>query len=429
MGNRADRRERLRTLLTLILLTALLGQVDIRPFSQYFRFSLAVPALALILLYFPSASPLLYSLTAGAVMLLLRAGIAAAGQSDVTFFLSCLEQAPVMFFYLTYGSLFFLLNLRKRSERGVRLFFALLACEVTANMAELFARHGFWALPLEQGVFFVVLIGILRSGATAAVYRLSIYWQERHDRKQHEARYRRMLLFFSNIKTDLLFFHKSMDDIETAMKFSYSLYEKLKGGELGEEALSVSRRIHEVKKEYQRIIASMEKVLSEEYSVQPMRLSDIFRLLRTSTETLLAIQNIPIMVSFKCGDDWVIGQYYTIISIINNLVINAVEAMADRAGGGSIDVTARREEGCCVIEVADNGPGISDDLLDCIFEPGFSTKFDPATGEMSTGLGLAHVKTIVETHCGGRISVHPGPEGVVFRILIPGDRMNGGHGV
>lgn len=427
LENTLHRRERIETLLTLVLLTAFLGQLDIRPFSEHFRFSFGVPILALILLYFPSASPLIYASIAGAVMLPLRAVIAVASSDALTFSEYCVQHAPVMIFYLAYGTLFSALKVRKRSESGIRLFFSLLTCEILANIAELFMMHLIMTQPLERGVFFVVLVGITRSGATAAAYRLSIYWQERHDRAQHEARYRRMLPFFANIKTDLLFFHKSMDDIETAMKYSYSLYEKLKNDPLGEEALSVSRRIHEVKKEYQRIIASMEKALSGEYIEYPMRLADIFTLLEANTRSLLEIQNIPITVSFRSSGDWMVEHYYTVISILNNLVINAVEAMADRAGGGAIRVTARRDGGDCVMEVADNGPGIPEDLLDCVFEPGFSTKFDPNTGEMSTGIGLHHVKTIVEKHCGGNLEISSNHEGTLFRIRIPGEKMDGGN--
>lgn len=428
MNDQTDRRDLGKTLFALILLTALLGQIDIRPFSSYFRFSLGVPALAFIMLYFPAAHPLLYAATAGAVMVLLRCVISAFSPEKTPLVSYLVTHLPVMAFYLTYGCFFSLLKVRERSGRGVPLFFALLFCEVLANFAELFVRNTYLAQPVERGVFFVILFGVMRSGATAAVYRLTIRWQDRHDRAMHQARYRRMLLFFSNIKTDLLFFHKSMDDIETAMKYSYSLYEKLKGGELGEESLAVSRRIHEVKKEYQRIIASMEKVLSGEYIDEPMRLPDIFSQLKANTETLLATRGIPVTVSFRCSLDWVVRHYYTIISIINNLVINAVEAMEGRASGGTIAVTARREGDLCVIKVADNGPGIAEDLFDCIFEPGFSTKFDPATGAMSTGIGLAHVKKIVEDHCGGRISLTSGPGGTVFRIEIPAASMDGGDG-
>lgn len=426
MANRLHRREQLETLFTLILLTAFLGQLDIRPFSDQFRFSLGVPTLALILLYFPTAPPLAYATITGAVMLPLRGLIAMNASQDLTFIEYCVAHTHVMFFYVTYGSLFSLLKIQKRSGSAPRLFFSLLVCEILANMAELFVMHLFMTQPLERGVFFVVLVGITRSGATAAVYRLSIHWRERHARTQYEARYRRMLPFFSNIKTDLLFFHKSMDDIESAMKYSYSLYEKLRGGELGEEALSVARRIHEVKKEYQRIIASMEKALSEEYVEHPMRLADIFSLLEANTRSLLEIQNIPITVSFKCTGDWTVAQYYTIISIVDNLVINAVEAMADRAGGGAIRVYARLEGDDCIMEIADNGPGIPEDLLDCIFEPGFSTKFDPNTGEMSTGIGLPHVKTIVEKHCGGSLTVSANSGGTLFYIRIPCEKLVGG---
>lgn len=427
MNTASDKGALVRTLLTLILLIAFLGQLDIRPFSNDFRFSLGVPVLAFILLYFPTASPVVYSTIAGTVMVILRGVIAFGSPEEITLSLYIFRNLPVMIFYMAFGCLFSLFDVQRRSGKGMHLFFLLLACEILANVAELFVMHVFLSQPLERGVFFVVLIGMMRSGATAAVYRLTIYYQVRHDRALHEARYRRMLLFFSTIKTDLLFFRKSMDDIESAMKYSYSLYEKLKGGELGEEALSVSRRIHEVKKEYQRLTASMEKVLSGEYVEEPMRLSDMFSLLQANTETLLATGKPPITVSFSCNEDWTIKHYYTIISIINNLVINAVEAMAGLRGG-AITVTARRDGDDCILEVADNGPGIAEDLLDCIFEPGFSTKFDPDTGEMSTGIGLAHVKSIVEHNCNGKITVDSSPEGTLFRIWIPVKSMNGGDG-
>lgn len=428
MTDKTNRRERAEILLTMILLTAFLGQVDIRPFSGSFRFSLAVPALSLFLLYFRSANPLTYSIIAGLVMMLLRSLIAAASSDwPITLNELLARQSPFLPFYFTFGLMFILLQVQERSGHGPSLFFSLLTCEVMANTVEVMILNHLNPQPLEKAFFFIVLIGLLRSGATTAVYRLSVYWQKRHDRKQQLERYRRMLLFFSNLKTDILFFRKTMEDIETAMKYSYSLYEKLKGNDLGDEALSISRRIHEVKKEYQRIAASMEKALSGEYIEQPMSLSDIFNLIQANTETLLVARQSPIEVDFKCHDDWLIGHYYTIISIVNNLCINAVEAMAEE-NGGKIEISARSEGGDCLIEVTDTGPGISEDILDCIFDPGFSTKFNPQTGEMSTGIGLAHVKNIVENYYRGRISVRPG-RGARFQIRIPAENLKGRQGL
>lgn len=412
-------KERFELIWPLIFLTVFLGQVYARPFSDLFRFSFSVPALSLILLFFPNTSPMLYSAAAGLAMFLFRVAIGAASQLDPMWGALLLQHFPGFVFYLSFGALFSYFRVQTRAGSGLGLFFPLLLCEILANLAELFVIHLRSPQPMERAVFFVILVGLMRSAATVALYRLTIYWQERHDRQEREERYRRMLLFFSNIKTDLLFFRKSMDDIESAMKYSYSLYEKLKRGQLGEEALSAARRIHEVKKEYQRLIVSMEKVLSGEYSEQPLRLSEIFALLQAGTESQIGGKKIK--VSFRCDDDWTSGLDYKMISIINNLVTNSIEAMGENPQKGRIEVSARIDQGRCLIEVADNGPGIGADLLDCIFEPGFSSKFDPKTGAMSTGLGLAHVKNIVETHSGGHIQVDSDSRWTRFRINLPLD--------
>ncbi|MGE5498159.1 MAG: ATP-binding protein, partial [Syntrophothermus sp.] len=73
------------------------------------------------------------------------------------------------------------------------------------------------------------------------------------------------------------------------------------------------------------------------------------------------------------------------------------------------------EKGCeCVlIEIADNGPGIPEEILDKIFEPFFTTK------EKGSGLGLPIVKRTVNAH-GGVIQVLSRVnEGTTFRIYLP----------
>ena len=68
-----------------------------------------------------------------------------------------------------------------------------------------------------------------------------------------------------------------------------------------------------------------------------------------------------------------------------------------------------------VFQVSDNGPGITEDTLEHIFEPFFSTK-DPGKG---TGLGLSVVFGIVERHS-GTISVISKPgRGTRFRVYLP----------
>lgn len=81
--------------------------------------------------------------------------------------------------------------------------------------------------------------------------------------------------------------------------------------------------------------------------------------------------------------------------VLSNLVTNAIQAMH---GGGSLRVTARREDGQVLIAVQDTGSGIAPDVLRKIFQPLFTTK---AKG---IGLGLAVCESLVHAN-GGRITV------------------------
>lgn len=98
-----------------------------------------------------------------------------------------------------------------------------------------------------------------------------------------------------------------------------------------------------------------------------------------------------------------------------NLVVNAAQAMPR---GGIVTVTARIEPKGSVpwliIEVRDEGLGLTTRATEKMFQPFFTTK---ATG---TGLGLAVVKRIVESH-GGEVSARPNVErGTTFTIRLPG---------
>ena len=98
--------------------------------------------------------------------------------------------------------------------------------------------------------------------------------------------------------------------------------------------------------------------------------------------------------------------------VILGIAANGLEAMDGR---GRLTVRTHLAGDEVVIEVADAGPGIPDDVLPRIFDPFFTTK-PPAQG---TGLGLAIAQGIVADH-GGRIEVTTKPgEGAVFRVVLP----------
>lgn len=112
------------------------------------------------------------------------------------------------------------------------------------------------------------------------------------------------------------------------------------------------------------------------------------------------------------------------MSILANLVNNALESFAPKQHNRYIKIHHSLAECCHLFTVSDNGSGISPGNLKYIFTPGFSTKFDYETGDVYRGVGLSHVKTIVTEHFKGDILVDSVPErGTTFEIKIPADSL------
>lgn len=99
-----------------------------------------------------------------------------------------------------------------------------------------------------------------------------------------------------------------------------------------------------------------------------------------------------------------------------NLILNAEQAIRQVRESGHIWIRTRRIGAKRVaLEVADDGPGVSPDVIVHIFDPFFTTK--PAG--MGTGLGLSILYGIVHQH-GGEVSVEDRPGGgAVFRVELP----------
>jgi signal transduction histidine kinase len=113
-------------------------------------------------------------------------------------------------------------------------------------------------------------------------------------------------------------------------------------------------------------------------------------------------QRIPLLVN-SFGSE--LNQVWT------NIIDNAIDAMH---GKGELRVRTYRDDGCVVVEIGDNGPGVPEEVQPHIFEPFFTTK---GVGE-GTGLGLDTVQRIVKKHR-GNIQVNSRPGDTRFQIWLP----------
>ena len=102
--------------------------------------------------------------------------------------------------------------------------------------------------------------------------------------------------------------------------------------------------------------------------------------------------------------------------VMLNLLLNAVQAVADQEGERTVEVAGwlDGDAGQAVLRVTDSVPGIPEELAEQVFAPFFTTK---ATG-VGTGLGLAVARRIAEEHSGTLVAV-PSPTGGAFEFRLP----------
>ncbi|MCE9651635.1 MAG: porin PorA family protein [Nitrosarchaeum sp.] len=137
-----------------------------------------------------------------------------------------------------------------------------------------------------------------------------------------------------------------------------------------------------------------------------MKLVSILKILEESIKNT----NIPnnVSLTFPKNDFSLIANKVQLEAAFSNLLSNSVDAIGEN--NGNITIRARNEKDQIILEFEDSGIGIPKENLEKIFEPLFTTK------QRGTGLGLASVKSIIDTH-GGTISVKSPP--TVFTITLP----------
>ncbi len=108
------------------------------------------------------------------------------------------------------------------------------------------------------------------------------------------------------------------------------------------------------------------------------------------------------------------GDSQQIEQIIINVIINSSHALED-VHAPQISIMVSSENGKHILTIKDNGKGISEDVLDKIWQPFFTTK---PKGE-GTGLGLSICKEMIEAHKGTMEYTGKDGTGAEFTITIP----------
>jgi C4-dicarboxylate-specific signal transduction histidine kinase len=109
------------------------------------------------------------------------------------------------------------------------------------------------------------------------------------------------------------------------------------------------------------------------------------------------------------------GDRIQLQQVVLNLVMNAIEAMADTdTGSRALTIHSRRDgAGCVVVGVRDSGPGLDPKDLEIIFDRFYTTK------PSGMGMGLSVSRSIVDAHGGRLWAVSLESRGAMFQLSLP----------
>ena len=125
-------------------------------------------------------------------------------------------------------------------------------------------------------------------------------------------------------------------------------------------------------------------------------------------------KNIELIQELNCHDRF-ISYPNELKQVILNLIKNAEDALLEkRIENPYIKISTYKENDKYILEVSDNAGGVKEGIMENIFDPYFSTK----TKKEGTGLGLYMSKTIIEEHCGGKLTIANNNDGAVFTVEL-----------
>ncbi|UQZ34797.1 ATP-binding protein [Paenibacillus sp. PK3_47] len=410
--------------------TAVAGEFKINPFDgDIFRIAMGSSAFLLFLLLMRRLPYITTGVAIGIVVLLFRTATDMAWGSGLTLAESFASHFSAMVYYMVFAVLMHIIKSRIDTFPPLVLGGVTALIDLLSNEMELLTR----LIVLDSASFhlndwaYLMAIAVLRTYFTTGVYSSIAISQLRITQREQTRRLEQMLGFGSGLYGEVFYLKKSIGTLENVTLSSYELYRTLKEDE-GQQArsrqvLDITQQIHEVKKDSQRILAGLVKLVDREVTGD-IELSVIVRFTVKSNSQYAEMLGKNISFSTSLTTDYTTASYIPLLTLLGNLTANAVEAIQ---GKGTVSIDVYEKEDQTVFTVTDSGGGIKERDREVLFEPGFTTKFDDE-GVAATGIGLSHVRDIVGLF-EGVINVHQAPHtgGAMFQISLPTAKLRKGE--
>ena len=420
----------------MLLLVPIAGEPQIHPFSDdfiAFRVSFGSPVFLLFLLWLDKFPRLLSGFATGITVMLFRTGLDCWAGLPVAEALYL--HLPNFFYYFSYALFFALPKLHRRTiyEQAIEIAIWSIIAEVFASVAELSAMSAISITPYHSLTLTMLgkllFIAILRCFFILSFFFLfQLYNTEaRLARKAKEKD--RLSLLISGLYEEVFELRCTLKNAEAVTKDCYNVYQQLKANAhdakdnaLAEEILRIAGECHDIKKNHQRIYAGLSELTSNRHVDDYLPPDKIGRLLINTQQKYARSLNKDITFSMHVPPKLPPLHVFLLLSILNNLAANAVEAIKEQ-GTITLSIDGGRSDGRLRINLHNTGSFIAPRRLKQVFSPGYTTKFD-SSGKASSGVGLTYVKHQTEG-LGGTITItSDGKNSVTCQIILPCKKLH-----
>ena len=158
----------------------------------------------------------------------------------------------------------------------------------------------------------------------------------------------------------------------------------------------VEKYIPIIKSENERLLSLLQDFLLINKNNLDLDIIDFNMLIEDTVEKLnplLIENNIKLNLDMVDDEIYINGDYNRLSQVLINLIKNSVEALS-KSENGKINISTRIKKNKYVVTIEDNGEGMSEEILNKMKEPFFTTKY------RGSGLGVSLIYEIVEAHSG-----------------------------
>ncbi|TYR80645.1 sensor histidine kinase [Priestia megaterium] len=410
----------------MLILVPLAGELKFYPFDNMFRVSFGTPIFLFFLLLLRKIPPIVPGVFVAVLVLCLRMTLDLAVDGDYLFIESFKNRLPSSCYYFTYAILFQISKVNKFHHRPWLIGVFCVMIEIISSAAELLVQY----IILGSSLFIsssneIVIIAFFRSFFGVSLFVMIKLYEGQLREVQVNQKNQHLLMILSNLYEETVHLQKTLKDAENITKESYDLYRGLNQlkeqqgfslQEFSQKALRLAGEIHEIKKDNQRIFAGLSKLISDERFSDYMSIDELIQLVIRINKKYAKLVKKEIQFLYEIKGQHPNYHVYLMLSMLNNLVANAVEAIEHK---GTITVCVNRFQNMLEFEVQDTGIGIDEKFKELIFKPGFTLKYNE-NGTPSTGIGLFYVRQVVK-ELQGEIAVenHSPQRLTVFKVRLP----------